>query len=423
LATSDVTQRRIDRRRLITGAAATAVAVSLPGRATVARAAESGTITVSTWSFAQKPLQPIVDKFTADTGIKVVWADNPSAGGDQVTQLTPQFASGSTPIDVLSASDEATPTFLRAGWLMPLDDLLPAGFWDDFPQAMTDYTKTWSTLDGKTYRVPHGWEYGYYWVRQDLLDEWGVAAPASWDDLLALQAKASANKMYAFGDAASQPSLAFVYAAYLASQSGGDVFAFDDGTRQAYAFAKELIDKGVFPKDALNWTYDQSNAAYMNNQLVTMRQWSFFYDVARGNKAWFAEDKAVIVLPPAGPKQRGTWAGAWGWTIPTATKVPDQAKQFLTYITAPDQALACAKALTNFISPRKSILAGMPDSPFVKLQGQYSDAGVVTLRPFNVRVAEAQSVVDSTLSGYLSGQYDLDKAMATGKSEIEALKE
>jgi len=371
--------------------------------------------------FQQDPVRPIMDAFTAETGIAVEYFTNPSAGGEQVTQLAPQFASETTPVDVLNSSDEAAPGFLRAGWLEPLDDLLPDGFWDDFPQAMKDYVAIWSTQEDQIYRIPNGWEFGYFWTRKDILDELGLTAPATWDDLRALGEAAKSKGMFAFGDAASQPSLAFVYAAYQTSQSGGDLFTFDDNTKAAFEFSKELIDKEYFPKDAINWSYDQSNAAYMADQLVTMRQWSFFYDVARANTEWFAEDKAVIDLPPAGPARRGTWAGAWGWTIPTFTKVPDQAKEFVKYISAPEQAVTLADTLSNFITPRTSVVTALADKPFVAIQKMYSDGDVVTNRPFHPRVSEAQAVVDTVFNGYLAGQYDIDEAMSTGKSDIEAL--
>ncbi len=417
------TDSRFDRRTLLKGAGGAAAAtamISLPGRPTVAQSGE-GTIIVSTWDFAEEPLQPVFDAFTAETGITIEWTANPSAGGEQVTQLAPQFASESTPVDVLNCSDEAAPGFIRAGWLTPLDDVLGEGFWDDFPQAMRDYVAVWSTMDDQIYRIPNGWEFGYFWTRKDILDELGLAAPATWDDLRALGEAAKAQGMFAFGDAASQPSLAFVYAAYQDSQAGGNLFSFDDGTRAAFEFSKELIDKEYFPKDAINWTYDQSNAAYMDDQLVTMRQWSFFYDVARANTEWFAEDKAVIELPPAGPARRGTWAGAWGWTVPAFTEVPDQAKEFVRYISAPEQAVTLADTLTNFITPRASVVSALSDNPFVALQGMYSDADVVANRPFHPRVSEAQAVVDTVFNGYLAGQYDIDEAIETGMSDIEAL--
>jgi ABC-type glycerol-3-phosphate transport system substrate-binding protein len=273
--------RGLNRRTLLKGAGASAAiaAISLRGRPT---RAQSGTeIVVSAQEFSHEPLQPFIEEFNAATGVTVTFFANPSAGGEQVAQLTPQFAAGSTPIDVVSSSDEAAPAFIRAGWMEPLNDIIPAGFWDDWDQSVRDYVAIWSTLEDQVYRIPHGWSVGYYWTRKDLLTEWGLKAPETWDGIREIGEAAKAKGMYAFADAGSKPSLAFVYAAYVVAQAGGNIFDFDAGTQEAFAFARELVDKEYFPKAAANWTYDQLNAAYMGDQLATMREWSFFYDVAR----------------------------------------------------------------------------------------------------------------------------------------------
>ena len=134
---------------------------------------------------------------------------------------------------------------------------------------------------------------------------------------------------------------------------------------------QELVDNGYFLKDAINWDYNQLNAAYMADQLVTMRQWSYFWDVSRADTAWFADDKAVIELPPEGPARRGT-AGARGWTIPTFAEKMDEAKAFVNYMTAPEQAVTLAQARSNFITRRASVLEEGADNPFVQLQGMCS---------------------------------------------------
>jgi multiple sugar transport system substrate-binding protein len=365
-------------------------------------------------------MRPFFDAFTKESGIKIRLSAAPPAGGDQVTQLTPQFSSQSSPVDVLQASDEATPSFIRAGWLAPITQQ-----WDkvkaDHSKDMQDYVATWSSLNGQVYRIPTDWSVGFYWVRQDVLDKLGVDVPASWDDVLALAPKAQAKGMYAFADAASKPSLATVYMAYLCSQTGGKLFDFDAGTRQAFEFAGRLIDRKAFPKAALNWTYDQLNANYMNDRLATMREWNFFYDVGRAEKKWFKPDKMRIVLPPAGPAGRGTWAGAWGWAIPKFTDKTDQAKRFVEYMTSSELAPKLAKANSAKVEPRTSILDAMGDEGLAKAMSDYSKSGVTKPRPFHPNPGQAQSVVDTVVSAYLSGQMDLDQAMSEGKSRIKAL--
>ena len=111
---ADSFSHRLGRRDLLKGTAklgaGAAAASSFAGgtflRHTSSTRAQSGTeIVVSAQQFSHEPLQPFIDEFTAETGITVSFFANPAAGGEQVAQLTPQFASSSTPVDVLSSSD------------------------------------------------------------------------------------------------------------------------------------------------------------------------------------------------------------------------------------------------------------------------------------------------------------------------------
>jgi multiple sugar transport system substrate-binding protein len=427
-------ERSLDRRTLLSRAGRAGLGISVAaaapgmfatpagaGRA-IRRSSRATEITVGVQDFTHPMLTKLVADFTTKTGISVKFVGGPGAGGDQVAQLTPQFASGSTPFDVLDSSDEASVGFLRAGWLTPLEDVVAANFWKDFPPVMLDYVKTWSTLKGHVYRIPHSWDFGYYFVRQDVLAQLGAKTPASWEDMLSLGAKAQKKGMFVFGDGAAKPSYAFVLAAYLTGQAGGNIFKFDKGTRLAFQFAKELIDQKFFPAAAVSWTYDQSNGAYMSNKLLTMRQWSYFYDVSRANKKWWSPKKTVIVLPPAGPARRATWAGAWGWTIPKFTGKLDEAKQFVRFITAPQRSATLATGLGGFFTmPRTSTLKAIGGKGLIASLEAHTRAGVIVPRPFHPRVNEAQAVVDTVFTGYLSGQFNLDEALKRGSRGIKAL--
>ena len=112
-----------------------------------------------------------------------------------------------------------------------------------------------------------------------------------------------------------------------------------------------------------------------------------------------------------------------GWTIPTFTEKMDEAKAFVNYMTAPEQAVTLAQVRSNFITPRASVLEAMADNPSVQLQGMYSEAGVVTNRPFHTRVTRRKPSSDTVFNGYLAGQFDIDEAIANGQRDIEALGE
>ena len=422
----DAFDKPIRRRTFISGAGSLGLGLSVGGAlsamhdASSARAA-GGHITVGVNAISQPPMQPYLAEFKKQIGISVQLLAIPTSGGDILAQLVPEFASGSSPFDVLDAADEVAPTFARAGWLDPIDDAVGPGFWTDFPQSMIDYVKTWGSVGSKRYKIPRSFDFSYYFVRKDVLDKLGAPVPASWDDILALGPKAQKLGMYAFGDAVSKPSISFVYISNLAAQAGGKVFEFDQGTREAFLFAKQLIDKKFFPREAIQWTYDQSNAAYMNNKLLTMRQWAFFYDVSRANKSWFTPDKVVIALPLKGPTRAATWVGGMGWTLPKFSKNKQQAKAFLRFITSNSVSARLAKDSALFYTPRYSTLKYLNNAGLAKDLSDYIQANVIVPRPFHPNPGEAQAAVDTAITGYLSGQLSLQQALDQGKKQIAAL--
>lgn len=383
----------------------------------------SKTITYSVQSFAHEALKPFIDEFKTKTGITVNLQSGPATDADLLTAVIPAFNSGTSPYDVMDVADPGCATLTSAGWLSPLDDAIDQTFWDDLTPGMADSMKTWNQKDGSTYRIYHNYELGYYWLRGDLLAANGLTTPTTWDEMVSvgksLKAKTGA---YAFADAAAKPGLMFVFMAYLTAQAGGTLYKFDDGTRQAFQFAHDLIYKHqLMPKDVVTWNYDQLNSAYMTDKLMSMREWTFFWDVSKGNKAWYKPEKTQIVAPPAGPAGSKTWAGGWGMAVPKASPNQDSAKQFVKYMSSPDVAARLAVASSFFVTARKSIFDKLGDQGIVKYLKEYSEAGYVTPRPYHPKASQAETIVDDIGQSYLTDQMDLDTAMSEGKRRIDAL--
>ncbi|HEY1617443.1 MAG TPA: extracellular solute-binding protein [Streptosporangiaceae bacterium] len=409
------------------GAAALGPALAACGSSGSGGSASGGgrgsTITYSVQSFAQPALKPFLAEFKQQTGITVKLQNGPATGAALLTQVIPAFNSGTSPYDVMDTDDPSTGALVGAGWLSPLDSALNQTFWNDLTPGMTSASKTWNSKDGKTYRVYHNWDMGYYWLRGDLLTAHHLTAPTTWDELVSTGTELKAKTgMYAFADAASKPGLTFVYLAYLAAQAGGQLYQFDDGTAQAFQFAHDLIYKHqIFPKDAITWTYDQLNSSYLTNKVMSMREWTFFWDTATADKSWYKPAKIDITAPPAGPGGHKTWAGGWGMAVPKASKNQEAALKFVKYMSSPDVAVRLAQANSFFVTARKSVLAKLGSTGIVADMKTYSDSGYVTPRPFHPQAARAESTIDDIGQAYLTNQLSLSQAMSQGKQRIAAL--
>lgn len=109
--------------------------------------------------------------------------------------------------------------------------------------------------------------------------------------------------------------------------------------------------------------------------------------------------------------------------VPRFSQKKEAAKEYVRFMTAPERAGALAEAMSDYITPRQSTFEAMGDTGLVPNLKEYSEAGVITPRPFHPRVSEAQAVVDTYFNGYLTGQYTIDEAIANGQRDIAALAE
>jgi ABC-type glycerol-3-phosphate transport system substrate-binding protein len=400
---------------------APAVVTAVP--ATVA--SKGKTLTLAIQAFAHDALKPVISAWEQKTGNKVVLDSGPATGQEMVTKYSPMFQSGTSSVDVLSIDDVSGPAFARAGWLLPLDDVIPKETWADFPTTMLPPVDKdpFHSYEGKRYRVPHEFAVGYFWYRKDWFDQKNIKVPTTWDEFVQVGKGFTKDPVWGTTEGMKKPGLTFVYLAYLAAQAGGEVFKFDDATAKAFQFAYDLIYTHKIMSDTvLNNDYTQQNDLYMKDRVAMMRQWPYFWSVARDNKDWYKEGRADIALPPAGPAGPKSWYGGWGFSVPKFSANLDAAKDLIAWVTSNANAPTLAKGQSWFVMPRKSVLDALGNTDIVPYMKMYADnPNVLVPRPYHPKQSDAETVVDDVGQLFLTKQMSLSDAMKTGQQRIAAL--
>jgi multiple sugar transport system substrate-binding protein len=434
---SNLKRGGVSRRTFLKGSAgAIAAALSASGSSKfltqgifvprIARA-QSNTVVLAIQEFTHEILGEVLPQFEEATGLTVELEGGPVSGVEMLTRYSTAFASGTSPIDVFSDADDSSPTFMRAGWLTPLNDIIPQETWDDFPSSMQPHIDGFLSIEGERFRIPHEFAVGYFWTRADWLEERGLTVPTTWDEVIEIGAEFTdaANGIWGTTDGLTKPALLYVFVAYLAAQSGGEVFAFDEATGDALQFLYDLIyTHEILPETALNNDYTAQNELYFADKVAFMRQWPYFQGVAEGVTDWYAPEKLVIELPPAGPAGSKSWIGGWGFSIPAYAPNPDGAAELIRFLTSPEIAPVLAEASGFLLTPRASILEVLDaEDPLVQAMSLYAENDVFSARPFHPRVADAQTVVDDMASLFLSNQASLSDVLTQGQELIAALDE
>jgi len=416
-----------------TQAPAQAAATATPVPAATAAPAVVGNrkVRIAVGGWAEQNMKDLLAKtdFTKQTGIDVEVVLRTDTKETELTRLAGAVQAGTSPYDVIDFEDELTTSFSQAGYVLGLDDLLPADFWDDFSPAMKAYSDVWSANKGETFRIIHNWEMPYWWYRKDWFDQKGVAVPTTWDEVREM-GKAFTDEgkgVWASEDGLIKGAFLNVYLAWMTLQAGGNPFDVDEKYKMTLEHIHDLMYKDkVLNPASLQKDYNQQNGDYIADKVAFMRQWPFFGDVARSddNKAWFSEDKVAVALPPAGPGGKGgsTYAAAWGFGIIKTSPNLEEAKELLKFLVSKEVAVEAVKVGFWFLNARKSVLAAAPqDSWLVKQFKMYTDAGVIGVRPHHPRFVEALTILEDTASAFLTDQVKLDESLKQAKEQLAKL--
>lgn len=388
-------------------------------------------VRIAVGGWAEQNMKDLLAKtdFTKNTGIEVEVVLRTDTKETELTRLASAVQAGTSPYDVIDFEDELTTSFSQAGYVIGLDDLLPSDFWEDFPPEMIEYSKTWSTYKGETFRIIHNWEMPYWWYRKDWFDAKGIEVPKTWEEVKPLGKVFTdeAKGVWASIDGLIKGAFLNVYLAWITLQAGGNPFDVGPEYKMALEYIYDLMyTSKVLNPASLQTDYNQQNQAYIADKVAFMRQWPFFGDVARSeqNKAWFSEDKVAVALPPVGPggKAGSTYAAAWGFGIVKTSPNLAEAKELLKFLISKEAAVEAMKVGFWFLSARKSVLAAAPqDNWLVKQLKMYTDAGVIGVRPFHPRFVEALTILEDTAAAYLTKQISLDESLKQAKDRLAQL--
>jgi len=299
-------------------------------------------------------LRSQIARFEAEHGVPVALRPTPDAA-DQRHQLYVQWLNAwSAEPDVLQLDVVWTPEFAAAGWIRPLDEVVPsADAADFFPAPMT--ANRWQ---GRLYAIPWFVDVGMLYWRTDLMP----APPETFAELEAIARRAIAAKSAGSGfvwQGARYEGLVTVFLEYLVGYGGaildaaGDVVVDSPAAVQALTAMNDLLYRdGVVPEAVLTWQEEQTRFAFQNGNAVFMRNWPYAAALLRKPVASKVAGRfAVTVMPRANGRSAAALGGAQ-LAINARSRQPDDAWALIRYLTAPAQLLERAAATGQFPARR-----------------------------------------------------------------------
>lgn len=306
-----------------------------------------GEITI--WADATR--QPAVEAFeAAHPEIKVnLVVDDGSSGASGTFQtkisLADQAGEGWPDVAFSTQNNDAAWAAKEINGVQPFAQVLSEGFLDQgFLDGFTPGALDPVTVDGKVYGLRNDLAPVLFWYNKTLLDQFGYAAPATWEDYQALGDKLAAEHpgyfLGAIGDSFEGPYVYYWSAQAPIFQLEGDTFKSDTSAPDAKKVS-DLIDHMVANKTLTLDSVFGANFVSMADKLVAIP-----------GPAWYSG--ALFQNPGGVNAKAGDWVAAaplkWAagdavtgnvgggvWYASSHTANPEAVKTFLQFIVSDEK--------------------------------------------------------------------------------------
>ncbi|WP_189536349.1 ABC transporter substrate-binding protein [Streptomyces roseolilacinus] len=244
-------------RTAVVGGVSLAMTLALAACGTSGDSAEGGSGTIRVLVYgdaANKVEKQLVDTFNKTSEVKAVLETVP--GADYQTKLQTIISGKQAPDVFFNWGGGSIKPYVDAGLLLPLDDFIAKdpGLRNNFLPSVFDT----AVVDGKAYGVPmRGTQPVLLFSNKKVLADAGVAAPRTWDDLLAavrtLKGKGITPIALGGGDRwPTQMWFQYVYDRVAGPELfrkvlDGDKSAWESpDSKKALGMLRELVDAGAF---------------------------------------------------------------------------------------------------------------------------------------------------------------------------------
>jgi len=305
----------------------------------------SGDLIFSMGTDTSGTLQPLIDKFNKQSkDFKVQYREMPTDSGAYFDKLRTQFQAGGGDIDVMGADVIWPAQFAANGWILDVTDKFPKSDQSQFLPGPIQSLM----YDGKIYGVPWFTDAGLLYYRADLLEKSGYSdPPKTWDELQQMAVKVAKDQKIPNGfvfqgdqyEGGVCNGLEYIWT------NGGDVLDPSDASKvvidspeaaAGLAVEQGIVEDGVAPQAVATYTETETDPAFLGNKSVFARNWPYMYALA-GTKDFpdvKPEQIGVAPLPVTEGNGLVSCLGGWNMLINAQTDMPDEAWEFVAWMTS-----------------------------------------------------------------------------------------
>lgn len=271
-------------------------------------------------------------EFTAQTGTAVDIVEGPNSTDLRESMTTAALLAQDPGLDLVYLDITWTSKFASAGFLLPLDDVVPGEETDALLPAAVDAGR----FQGRLFSVPVRADVGVLYYRRDWLEAAAIPVPETFEELraAALSLSTPPERWGLVWQGSQYEGLVCVYLEVLRGFGGswidpetGAVGLDSDEAEAALRFLSEA--RGVIsPPGVTTYKEEESRRLFQDGRAVFHRNWPYAWRLAQAEGSALAgRIGARTMVHAAGGKGTGT-LGGWSLAVSRFSAHPEEAVAF-----------------------------------------------------------------------------------------------
>jgi multiple sugar transport system substrate-binding protein len=283
----------------------------------------------------------IIERFEkANPGLKVEMIEGPASADARENMYSTAFMGKEDSYDLAYVDVAWVPKFAAQGWLLPLDRLMPAAELDRFLPGDIEGSRYLGAL----YRVPVQSDGGMLYYRKDLLAAKGLAAPRTWEELVAAAKKTRTPAIAGFvfqgkqyeGLVCSFLELVWGFGGELLDSSGKVRIDEPPAVAALTGLVNAIYVDGIVPRSVLTYQEEEARGVFQEGRAVFMRNWPYAWNLMQ-KEGSPVRGKIGIVPMVAGPGGRpAATLGGWGFAVSAFSRRPNEAFKLAEFFASPE---------------------------------------------------------------------------------------
>ena len=282
-----------------------------------------------------------VAQWEEQTGHEVDIVSTPNSSTERLSLYQQILSAQSSDIDVMQI-DVVWPGLL-ANHLLDLGETLGE-------EAAAGHFETIvanNTIDGRLVAMPWFTDAGVLYYRKDLLEQHGVEAPETWEEMTEIATEIQAAEREAGNDrmwgyvfqGRAYEGLTCNALEWVASYGGGTIVDAEGEITIDNERAAEALDLAaswignISPKGALNYTEEEARGIFQSGNAVFMRNWPYAWSLAQSEESNVRDKVGVVKLPSAEGQESAATLGGWNLAVSRYTENPELAADLVAFLT------------------------------------------------------------------------------------------